>query len=106
MSDGQVFDVPNAFAANALLDERKYREMREAANSDRLTFWRTHGKRLDWIAPYTHVCDVSYKTDDLHIKWYQDGTLNASMNCLDRHLQIRKTQNTLPTQRCMKKRAA
>ncbi len=95
MSDGQVIDVPEAFAAKALLDERKYREMHDDATKDRLTFWRVTGKRLDWIKPYSHVCDVSFKADDLHIKWYQDGTLNASVNCLDRHLQYRGTQTAI-----------
>jgi acetyl-CoA synthetase len=95
MSHDQVIDVPNAFAANALLDERKCREMRDEATNDRLTFWRASGKRLDWITPYTHVCDVSFKSEDLHIKWYQDGSLNASMNCLDRHLQHRGTQTAI-----------
>ena len=95
MSHDQIIDVPNAFAANALLDERKCREMRDEATNDRLTFWRASGKRLDWITPYTHVCDVSFKSEDLHINWYQDGTLNASMNCLDRHLQHRGTQTAI-----------
>ena len=95
MSENQVVDVPIGFASNALLDDRKCRDMRNEASADRLTFWRTNGKRLDWITPYTHVCDVSYDASDLHIKWYQDGTLNASMNCLDRHLQQRGAQTAI-----------
>ncbi len=95
MSDGQVIDVPKMFAANALLDERKCAEMRDDAAKDRLTFWRGAGQRLEWITPYTHVCDVSFKAEDLHIKWYQDGTLNASFNCLDRHLKQRGAQTAI-----------
>lgn len=95
MSDDQVLEVPEAFATNALLNERKCRELRDEATNDRLTFWRAQGKRLDWITPYTHVCDVSYKPEDLHIEWYQDGTLNASMNCLDRHLHQRGAQTAI-----------
>ena len=52
-------------------------------------FWAEHGKRIDWIQPYTKVSDVSYDKPDVHIKWYEDGTLNASANCLDRHLETR-----------------
>ena len=50
-------------------------------------FWKKHGKRIDWIKPYSKVCDVSYNKEDLHIKWFEDGTLNVSFNCLDRHLK-------------------
>lgn len=49
-------------------------------------FWDTMGKRIDWIKPYTKIKDVSFNKEDLHIKWYEDGYLNASVNCIDRHL--------------------
>ena len=65
---------------------------RESVNSPE-TFWNNHGKRIDWIKPYTKVTDVSYKKEDVYIKWYEDGTLNASFNCLDRHLKT-KGENT------------
>jgi acetyl-CoA synthetase len=55
-------------------------------------FWDEHGKRLDWMQPYTKVKNVSYNAADLHVKWYEDGVLNASANCLDRHLQTRGNQ--------------
>jgi acetyl-CoA synthetase len=50
-------------------------------------FWAEQGKRIDWIKPYTQIKDVSFDEKDLHIRWYYDGTLNASYNCLDRHLK-------------------
>jgi acetyl-CoA synthetase len=57
-------------------------------------FWAEHGKRIDWIKPYTKIKDVSY-TGDVHIKWFYDGTLNASVNCLDRHLAKRGNQTAI-----------
>jgi acetyl-CoA synthetase len=55
-------------------------------------FWGEHGKRIDWFKPYTKVKDTSYAHDDVHIRWFHDGTLNASYNCLDRHLDKRGDQ--------------
>ena len=55
-------------------------------------FWAEEGRRLDWIKPYTQVKDVSYNADDLHIRWFHDGTLNVSANCIDRHLEKRGDQ--------------
>jgi acetyl-CoA synthetase len=90
-----VIDVPAAFAKNAVITPQKYKEMVEESTKDPLTFWRASGKRLDWITPYTRVRDVSFDAKDLHIKWYLDGTLNASFNCLDRHLKTRATQTAI-----------
>src|SRR5579863_8580543 len=72
-----------------------YRQMYQDSISDPLTFWRNEGRRLDWIVPYTRVRDVSYDAQDLHIRWSFDGTLNASFNCLDRHLAKRATQTAI-----------
>src|SRR3546814_7475401 len=55
-------------------------------------FWGEQGKRIDWFTPYTKVKDVSFDAKDLHIRWFYDGTLNASYNCLDRHLATRGDQ--------------
>ena len=64
-------------------------EMYEHSIQDPDGFWGEHGKRLDWMKPYTKVKNVSYDAADLHVKWYEDGVLNASANCLDRHLSKR-----------------
>lgn len=56
-------------------------------NQDISDFWAEVGRRLDWIQPFTKVKNVSYNLDDFRISWYEDGCLNASVNCLDRHLQ-------------------
>ncbi|MEC7443152.1 MAG: acetate--CoA ligase, partial [Pseudomonadota bacterium] len=58
-------------------------------------FWAEHGQRIDWIKPYTRIKDVSYSEKDLHIKWFYDGTLNVSSNCLDRHLEKRGDQTAI-----------
>jgi acetyl-CoA synthetase len=58
-------------------------------------FWREEGKRIDWIKPYTQVKEVNFNAPDVSIKWYYDGTLNASVNCLDRHLETRGDQTAI-----------
>jgi len=92
MTNDTVIDVPPAFAASALIDPAQWRAMHESAAKDPVAFWREHGKRLDWIKPYTQVRDTSFDAKDLHIRWYADGSLNASVNCLDRHLETRGDQ--------------
>ena len=95
MADDTIIDIPPHFARNAVITPQRYKELREESTKDPLTFWRTQGKRLDWITPYTRVRDVSFDAKDLHIRWYLDGTLNASFNCLDRHLKTRATQTAI-----------
>jgi acetyl-CoA synthetase len=90
MSDtSKSYPVPEAFAAQANLTPEKYREMYAASIADPVAFWGEQGKRLDWMTPYTQVKDVSWETGDLHVRWYHDGVLNVSANCLDRHLEKR-----------------
>jgi acetyl-CoA synthetase len=95
MTDDTVFDVPVNFAKSALIDSRKWKELHEESTKDPLSFWRVHGKRIDWIKPYTEVRDVSFDENDLHTRWYADGTLNASFNCLDRHLKTKGNQTAI-----------
>jgi len=85
----EKFPVLDDWAKRAWADEAKYDEMYQRSIEDPEGFWGEHGKRLDWIEPYTKVKDVSYDADDLHVRWYYDGVLNASANCLDRHLAER-----------------
>jgi acetyl-CoA synthetase len=87
-----IIRVPADFAASALIDDAKYQAMYTRSIEDPEGFWGEHGKRLDWIKPYTKVKDVSYAADDLHIRWYEDGTLNVSANCIDRHLADKADQ--------------
>ena len=89
MTDSPVFPVPEAFAKQANLTPEKYRQMYADSVADPEKFWGEQGKRLDWITPYTKVKDVSWGPDDLHVKWYYDGVLNVTANCIDRHLETR-----------------
>ncbi len=87
-----LYPVPAEFAQNALIDKAKYDEWYQRSIDDPDTFWEEHGKRIDWIKPYTKVKNVSYDPHNLFIKWFEDGTLNASANCLDRHLETKGDQ--------------
>ena len=94
MSEDQIFPVPAAVAARAHIDNDKYLAMYKRSVEDGEGFWGEHGKRIDWIKPYAHVKSVSY-TSPVSIKWYADGTLNASANCIDRHLASRGEQTAI-----------
>ena len=95
MSVNHVYPVPDAIARDAWIDNDKYQAMYKQSIEDPEGFWGEHGKRLDWIKPYTKVKDVSFQAPDVHIKWFYDGTLNVSANCLDRHLATRGDQVAL-----------
>jgi len=82
----KLYPVSADFAANARIDKASYERLYAESVADPEEFWRRVGKRLDWIKPYSKVKDVSFDADDLHIRWYHDGELNVSANCLDRHL--------------------
>jgi acetyl-CoA synthetase len=88
----EKFPVPDEWAKRAWVDNAKYLEMYQASIDDPEAFWDEQGKRIDWIKPYTKVKDTSFDADDLHVKWYYDGVLNPSANCLDRHLEKRGDQ--------------
>jgi acetyl-CoA synthetase len=92
MSDNTLFPVPDEVAKSAWVDNDKYLEMYKQSVADPEAFWAQQGKRINWIKPYTKIKDVNYGPGDVHIKWYEDGTLNASANCLDRHLSTRGDQ--------------
>ena len=90
--DHSVIPVPAEWAAKAWIDSAKYDEMYRRSVDDPTAFWREHGKRIDWFKPYTQIKDTSFDVDDLHVRWFHDGTLNAAYNCLDRHLAARGDQ--------------
>ena len=95
MSDEMIFPPSDAIVQNALIDNAGYQQMYDASIADPEAFWGEQGKRIDWIKPYTTVENVSYDAKDLSIKWYEDGTLNAAANCLDRHLETRGDQTAI-----------
>jgi acetyl-CoA synthetase len=94
MPHGNVFPVPSELARVAWVDATKYQAMYDRSIKDPEGFWREHAKRIDWIKPFAKVKDVSF-TGDVHIKWFYDGTLNASANCIDRHLPMRADQTAI-----------
>jgi acetyl-CoA synthetase len=90
-----LIPVSDAWKARAHIDAAKYRELYAQSVSDPEGFWREQANAIDWIKPFTKVRDVSYSADDLHIKWFEDGTLNVSANCIDRHLETRGDQTAI-----------
>ena len=85
--DDTIFPVTNDVAAQALIDDETYQAMYAESIADPESFWNKHGKRIDWIKPYTKIKNTNYSKEDVSIKWYEDGTLNACWNCVDRHLE-------------------
>ncbi len=95
MTHNEIFPVPEALAKTAWADNDKYLELYKQSVEDNEGFWSEQGKRLDWIKPYSKVRDVNFNAPDVSIKWFYDGTLNASANCLDRHLETRGDQTAI-----------
>ncbi|MCP3675522.1 MAG: acetate--CoA ligase [Gammaproteobacteria bacterium] len=91
----KTYPVNPSFEAKALLNESQYFEMYQQSIDNNESFWSKHGKRIDWIKPYTKVKDVSFDRQDLHINWYYDGTLNVCANCVDRHLVDKADQTAI-----------
>jgi acetyl-CoA synthetase len=93
-SDNSFFPVKPEIAAAAHVNAEAYARMYEQSVQDPEAFWGEQGKRLDWIKPYSKVKDVDF-TGDVHIRWFYDGTLNVSANCIDRHLATRGDQTAI-----------
>jgi acetyl-CoA synthetase len=90
-----VYPVPAEVAASAHINAETYTKMYAESVADPERFWAREGKRIDWIKPYTKVKDTSFGPDDVHIRWFEDGTLNVSANCIDRHLATRGDQTAI-----------
>ncbi len=90
-----IFKVPKKWANNAYADKNFYEKKYKSSIKDNEGFWRKEGKRIDWIKPYTKIKDVKYSKTDVKIKWFYDGTLNASSNCIDRHLKDKKNKTAI-----------
>ena len=89
MSESKVYPVKAHIGSDALLDKEGYEAMYLASVQNPDAFWGEQGKILDWMTPYTRVKNTSYDPGHVSIKWYEDGLLNVSANCLDRHLAQR-----------------
>jgi len=95
MSEYKEFAPTKELAASAHIDKQGYEASYARSLADNDAFWAEHAKRIDWIKPFSKISDVSYEKPDVHIKWFEDGTLNASANCLDRHLASRGDQTAI-----------
>ena len=93
MSD--IYPVKPAFAAQARIDRAAYLRDYQASIDDPDAFWAQVAERLDWFRKPTRIRDVSYRLEDFHIRWFEDGELNASVNCLDRQLATRGDKTAL-----------
>ncbi|MFN3664366.1 acetate--CoA ligase [Yoonia sp.] len=88
--------APSAdFVAKAHVTAEQYQAMYDASIADPEKFWAEHGKRIDWIKPFTNVKSTSFAPGNIDIKWFEDGTLNVSANCIDRHLETRGDQTAI-----------
>jgi acetyl-CoA synthetase len=82
-----VFKVPKHWSKQAYVNKNQYEKKYKLSIKNNDDFWRKEGKRINWIKPYSKIKDVKYSKNEVSIKWYYDGTLNASANCIDRHLE-------------------
>ncbi|EFL89670.1 acetate--CoA ligase [Ahrensia sp. R2A130] len=94
MSD-KIYAVPEELAASAHINEAGYKKMYAQSVSDPDTFWMGESKRLDWMTPPTKAGNWTYAYPDVSIKWFEDGVLNVSANCIDRHLEARGDQTAI-----------
>ena len=84
-----VYPVDSAFAEKARIDKNTYQQLYRESVENPDAFWAKAAERLDWYKKPTKIKNVSYQLDDFRIKWFEDGELNVSVNCLDRHLRER-----------------
>ncbi|MDE3747726.1 acetate--CoA ligase [Methylobacterium radiotolerans] len=93
--EGKVIEVQSAWREGAHVDDAKYREMYAASVADPDAFWAEHGKRIDWMKPFSTVKNTSFEPGKVSIKWFEDGTTNVAHNCIDRHLETRGNQTAI-----------
>ncbi|MFD0985693.1 acetate--CoA ligase [Methyloligella solikamskensis] len=91
----KIYYVPDDVKERAFIDRPTYHSMYYESVEDPEKFWGEHGKRLDWIEPYTKVKNTSFEYPNVSIKWFEDGVLNVSQNCVDRHLKTRPDQTAI-----------
>jgi acetyl-CoA synthetase len=88
----KIYDVPQDWKQRAWIDEKKYQDWYARSVRDPEGFWGEHGHRITWMKPYHRVKNTSFGPENVSIKWFEDGTLNAAYNCIDRHLKTRADQ--------------
>jgi len=90
-----VFKTRPEWIKAALVNKTKYKNKYSESIKNNNEFWKKEGKRITWIKPYKKIKNVKYSKTDVRIKWYEDGTLNASTNCIDRHLKDKKEKTAI-----------
>src|ERR1700733_12694007 len=95
MNSDQIVPVPPAWKDRAFVGPTDYATLYAESVKDPDGFWRKQSGRLDWVTPFTKVSDVSWKAEDLHVRWFEDGALNVAANCIDRHLARRAGQTAI-----------
>ncbi len=95
MTMNKTYPVIPAASARTHVDQQRYEDMYRMSVEDNPGFWSEQARRINWIKPFSKVRDVSWDRDDVHIRWFEDGTLNACFNCIDRHLDTRAEQTAI-----------
>ncbi len=95
MTEIKTYPVNEYFSDRGLINNDQYLDMYKKSVDNPEAFWAEQGNRIDWIKPYKKVKDVSFQHDDVHIRWYEDGSLNPTISCLDRHLADRGDQTAI-----------
>ena len=90
-----VFKTKQEWVKNSLANKSQYQTKYNESIKNNNAFWKKEGKRITWIKPYKKIKDVKYSKDEVRIKWFEDGTLNASANCIDRHLKDKKDKTAI-----------
>jgi len=91
----KTYPVIPAARERTHVDQQRYQEMYKQSVEDNTGFWSEQARRINWIKPFSKVKDVSWDKKDVHIRWFEDGTLNACYNCIDRHLEKRADQTAI-----------
>ena len=90
-----IIKISKVWSKHAYVNKRAYEKKYNTSIKDNENFWRKEGKRITWTKPYTKIRDIKYSKTYVKIKWYYDGKLNASANCIDRHLNKKKNKTSI-----------
>ena len=90
-----IYKTKSDWIKKAIVNKSRYEKKYSESLKNNDNFWKKEGKRITWIKPYTKIKDYKYSKTDVHIKWFYDGTLNASTNCIDRHLKKNKDKTAI-----------
>ncbi|MYG42876.1 MAG: acetate--CoA ligase [Rhodobacteraceae bacterium] len=91
----KIYHPSDEFVSSTLINGEKFKELQKSAQEDPEQFWSIMAERLDWIKDFTKVKSVNFSYPDVSIKWFEDGSLNVSANCIDRHLESRGNQTAI-----------